>query len=70
MTSSCAGECQHAVEHTCIYEKKSDLEEEVGVVEDEELSRRDVSIDDDDCGLCKMGNMPGRWPRTEFSIPR
>lgn len=60
MTSSCAGEYQHAVEYICIYKQGSYLEEEVGVVEDEELSKRDVSNYDNDGGFGKMGNMPGR----------
>jgi len=48
------------VERMCIHKKEADLEEVVGVVEDEELSRRDVSVDDNDGGPHKMGNLPGR----------
>ncbi len=48
------------VERMCIHKKEADLEAVVGVVEDEELSRRDVSVDDNDGGPHKMGNLPGR----------
>jgi len=46
---------------TRVYKEESNLEEVVGVIEDEELRKRDVSIDNyDGGGPCKMGNMPGR----------